>query len=132
MIVSGSEGVMSINGEYIYSSHGKLYTMSLVSTKNNTAFLYRITVTLYLFVHSGHLPAAILNIWNCSSINRISKISGEMWQKPSKNISHIKNPGWPCLTLVGILTRKLWYTLTSATITVSIYVLILYSLILKT
>ena len=37
-----------------------------------------------------------------------------MWQKPSKNISHTKNRGWACLTLVGILTRKLCYTLTSA------------------
>ena len=34
MIVSGFEGVMSINGVY-NSSRGKLYTMPLVSTKSN-------------------------------------------------------------------------------------------------
>ena len=27
-----------------------------------------------------------------------------MNHKPSKNVRHTKNPGWSCLTLVGILT----------------------------
>ena len=27
-----------------------------------------------------------------------------MKQKPSKNVRHTKNPGWSCLTLVGIWT----------------------------
>ena len=155
MIVFGFEGVMLINGVFMYIAVVESFTQcpwfrpratlnplyswrpsSIISmlhyrtwmamiifdssvhlTHNaglKNAFVYTIKVTLYWFVQYGHLPAAILNIWNCSSINRISKISGEMWQKPSKNISHTKNPGRSCLTLVGILTRKLWYTLTSA------------------
>ena len=51
MIVSGCEGVMSINGVY-FSSRGKLYTMSLVSTKSN--------------IESIVLVAAILDYFNVS------------------------------------------------------------------
>ena len=37
-------------------------------------------------------------------INRILKIWDEVKQKPSKNVRHTKNPGWSCLTLLGIWT----------------------------
>ena len=49
MIVSGFEGVISINGMY-FSSRGKLYTMSLVTTKSN--------------IESIVLGAAILDYFN--------------------------------------------------------------------
>ena len=49
MIVSGFEGVMSINGVYIYSSRGKLYTMPLVSTKSNIESIVLVAAILDYF-----------------------------------------------------------------------------------
>ena len=48
MIVSGFEGVMSINGVY-NSSRGKRYTMSLVSTKSNIESIVLVAAILDFF-----------------------------------------------------------------------------------
>ena len=48
MIVSGFEGVMSINGVY-FSSRGKLYTMSMVSTKSSIESIVLVAAILDCF-----------------------------------------------------------------------------------
>ena len=46
----------------------------------------------------GHLEyLKFLKDTRVHGVSRISKVQGEMKQKPSKNISHTKNPGWSSL-----------------------------------